>query len=102
MKARSWLVFTLALGALDLMGCKDLLKKKDPDTAPSATPVAVPSAVAVPIPTAPPIATAPAQPALDETSVPTSQDFEDEAFTKVTAANFRAEFTRLKTDISKQ
>jgi len=33
--------------------------------------------------------------------VPTSQDFEDEAFEKVTPANFRAEFARLKTDISK-
>ena len=101
MNARNWVVLTLAIGALGLLGCKDLLKKKDPDTAPSAVPVAVPSAVAVPIPTAPPIATAPAEPVVDEVAVPTSQDFEDEAFEKVTPANFRAEFARLKTEISK-
>ena len=101
MNPRVLLVVALAASTLGLGGCKDLLKKKDPDTAPSALPVAVPSAIALPIPTAPPIATAPAEAAVDETAVPTSQDFEDEAFAKVTPANFRAELTQLKTDISK-
>lgn len=101
MNARFVLAVVLASSALGLGGCKDLLKKKDPDTAPSATPVAAPSAVVLPEPTAPPIATAPVAAAVDETAVPTSQDFEDEAFEKVTPANFRAELTQLKTDISK-
>ncbi len=100
MNARFMLVIALAVSVLGLGGCKDLLKKRDPDTAPSAAPVAAPSAVVLPEPTAPPIATAPIA-AVDETAVPTSQDFEDEAFEKVTPANFRTELTQLKADIAK-
>jgi len=88
----------------ELGGCKDLLKKKDSEPAPSALPVAVPSAVIAPLPTAPPVPEVPAAPvaaAVDEKAVPTPQDFEDEAFTKVTPANFKAQFALLKADIGK-
>ena len=88
----------------ELGGCKALLKKKDPDPAPSALPIAVPSAVIAPLPeaagTAAPVADAPKL--LDENAVPTPQDFEDEAFEKVTAANFKAQFATLKAAIAKK
>ena len=83
----------------ELGGCKDLLKKKDSEPAPSAAPVAVPPAVIAPLPTTAP--EVPAAAAVDEKAVPTPQDFEDEAFEKVTAANFKAQFATLKTAISK-
>ena len=91
----------------ELGGCKGLLKKKDPDPAPSAAPVTAPPAVIAPLPeataSAAPVAEAPvAPPALDENAVPTPQDFEDEAFEKVTAANFKAQFTTLQTAITKK
>ena len=102
MNLRPLLVLVLTCSVTGLGGCKDLLKKKDPDAAPSATPVATtpPPAVVVPeIPTvAVPVAAAPV---VDETATPTPQDFEDEAAAKVTAANFKTEFATLKTAISK-
>jgi len=85
----------------ELGGCKDLLKKKDSEPAPSAIPVAVPSAVIAPLATTPPVPSVPAAVVVDEKVVPTPQDFEDEAFEKVTAANFKAQFSTLKTAISK-
>jgi len=92
----------LLLGSLaELGGCKDLLKKKDSEPAPSAAPVAVPSAVIAPLPTTPEAPATPPPVALDEKAVPTPQDFEDEAFEKVTAANFKAQFATLKAAISK-
>ncbi|MEO8903651.1 MAG: hypothetical protein ABI488_15320 [Polyangiaceae bacterium] len=86
----------------ELGGCKALLKKKDPDPAPSAT-VTAPPAVVAPLPTLSAVPTPEPAPvaAVDEATVPASQDFEDEAFTTVTAANFKAQFTTLKTAISK-
>ena len=93
----------LLLGAtVALGGCK-LLKKKTPEAAPSvaAAPVsAAPVAVAVP---AAPEVVAPvvaAEPPLDEATVPAPQDFEDEAFEKVTPANFKAELARLNKEIT--
>lgn len=86
----------------ELGGCKALLKKKDPDPTPSAAPVVAPPTVIAPVvpeATAAPVAAAVAAPALDEATVPTPQDFEDEAFTKVTAANFKAQFALLQADI---
>ena len=87
----------------ELGGCKDLLKKKDSEPAPSAAPVTAPPVVIAPLPTTPPVAVpeVPAPVAVDEKAVPTPQDFEDEAFEKVTAANFKAQFATLKTAISK-
>ena len=94
----------LLLGAtVALGGCK-FLKKKSPEEAPSvaAAPASAAPAVA---PVAPPPAelAAPAvaaAPPLDEASIPAPQDFEDEAFEKVTPANFKAELTRLNKEIT--
>jgi hypothetical protein len=87
----------------ELGACKDLLKKKDPDPAPAASVVAAPPVVIAPaLPTAVPVPEpAPVAAAVDESTIPASQDFEDEAFATVTSANFRAQFTTLKTAISK-
>ena len=89
----------------ELGACKALLKKKDPDPAPAASVVvAPPPAVVAPLPTvsaAPVPESAPVAAAVDETTIPASQDFEDEAFAKVTTANFRAQLTTLKAAISK-
>ena len=102
MNLRPFYALLLLSSLAELGGCKDLLKKKDSDPAPSAAPVAVPPAVIAPLPTTPPVPEAPAAPlAVDEKAVPTPQDFEDEAFEKVTAANFKAQFATLKADISK-
>jgi hypothetical protein len=89
----------------ELGGCKSLLKKKDPDAAPSATPVAsAPPTVIAPVVPELVASVAPAvvAPPLDENATPTPQDFEDEAFEKVTAANFKAQFTTLSTAIAKK
>jgi hypothetical protein len=93
----------LLLGAtIALGGCK-FLKKKAPEEAPS---VAAAPASAAPAPVAPPPApevAAPvvaAEPPLDEATIPAPQDFEDEAFEKVTPANFKAELARLNKEIT--
>jgi hypothetical protein len=102
MNLRPWYALLLASSVLELAACQSLLKKRDPDPAPSAAPVVTPPAVVAPVPTTPPVAeVAPNQATVDEATVPASQDFEDEAFAKVTTANFRAQFTQLKTDIAK-
>jgi hypothetical protein len=91
----------------ELGACKALLKKKDPDPAPAASVVvAPPPAVVAPLPTpiasaAPVPEAAPVAAAVDESTIPASQDFEDEAFAKVTTANFRAQLATLKVAISK-
>ena len=103
MNLRPLYALLLLSSLAELGGCKDLLKKKDSEPAPSATPVGVPPAVIAPLPTAPAVPEVPATPpvAVDEKAVPTPQDFEDEAFEKVTPANFKAQFATLKTAISK-
>ncbi len=87
----------------ELGACKALLKKKDPDPAPSATvAVTAPPAVIAPLPTPSALPTpepVPVAAAVDETTVPASQDFEDEAFGTVTAANFKVQFATLKAAI---
>lgn len=101
---RALFALVLLSSVAELGACKNLLKKKDAEPAPSATPVAAPSAVIAPLSSTPPLPEAPTAPppvAVDEKSVPTPQDFEDEAFEKVTAANFKAQFATLKTAISK-
>ncbi|HYP89892.1 MAG TPA: hypothetical protein VEQ59_17105 [Polyangiaceae bacterium] len=101
MNARSSLPLLLLVAAVGLGGC-GILKKKT-DAAPSATVAATSTAPVTPPPAAPPVAETAAvavAPALDEAAVPAPQDFEDEAFEKVTAANFKAELTRLTKEIS--
>jgi hypothetical protein len=89
----------------ELGACKALLKKKDPDPAPAASVVVAPLAVVAPLPTTTSAAAAadpaPVAAAVDESAVPASQDFEDEAFATVTAANFRTQLATLKVAISK-
>ncbi len=101
MNLRPFYALLLLSSLAELGGCKDLLKKKDSEPAPSALPVALPSAVIAPLPTTPPLPGVAAAAVVDEKAVPTPQDFEDEAFEKVTAANFKAQFATLKTAISK-
>lgn len=85
--------------AVSLFGCKSLLKKRVPVTAPSDS---APVAVAPPPPPATPAPVEPAAPtaAADDDSVPAPEDFEDEAFEKVTQANFKAEFARLQKEVA--
>lgn len=96
-------VLFLAAG-LGLGGCK-FLKKKTPDPEPTvaAAPAsAAPAALAAPAASyaAPASTVAALEPPLDESVVPTPQDFEDEAFEKVTTANFKAELARLNKEIA--
>jgi len=92
-----------SLGVLG--GCKGMLKKKGDDAAASAS-VAAAAAPAPVVPAAsaalaaPAYDAAPPPVALDENAVPAPQDFEDEAFEKVTPANFRAELARLQKEIN--
>lgn len=104
MNLRPFYALLLVSSLVELGACKGLLKKKDSEPAPSATPVAVPSAVIAPLPTTPAAPEVPATAApvaVDEKAVPTPQDFEDEAFEKVTPANFKAQFATLKAAIAK-
>jgi hypothetical protein len=92
---------TLLLASVTLGGCKFLKKKAPDDAAPTAA--AVPSSAPAPLPVpvaepAPPVAAA--LPTIDEAAVPAPQDFEDEAFEKVTTANFKAELARLNKEIT--
>lgn len=84
----------------ELGACQSLFKKKDPDPVASVAPILPPPTVVAPVVPAPVAAVAPA--AVDENAVPTPQDFEDEAFQNVTAANFKAQFTTLSTAIGKK
>lgn len=94
----SLLVLVLATSALG--GC-GILKKKQPEPAASVA-VAPPAAPTPPpvAPTAEPAPTVAAVPTVDEASIPAPQDFEDEAFQKVTEANFKAELARLTKEIT--
>lgn len=88
---------SLVVGCLllcSLAGCRSLLKKRD--SAESAAPVATAPPVASPAPA--PAAPAPTV-AIDDGAIPASQDFEDEAFAKVTTSTYKAEFARLKQEI---
>lgn len=103
MKARTLLHWwTAALLAVSLVGCKSLLKKRVPVAAPSDS---APVAAAPPAPTPPPAPVVPppadsAAATADDDGVPAPEDFEDEAFEKVTPANFKAEFARLQKEVA--
>ena len=60
MNRRFVYAFIVVSSLLELAGCKSLLKKRDPDPAPSAAPVVVPTALVAPLPTTPPLPEAPA------------------------------------------
>lgn len=86
--------------SLSLAGC-GILKKKQPE--PAASVAVAPTAAPPPPPVAPiaePAPAVPAVPTVDEASIPAPQDFEEEAFQKVTAANFKAELARLTKEIT--
>jgi hypothetical protein len=86
----------LVLGTLLVAGC-GILKKKQPEPVASATPaltappVATPATPAVAVPE-PPVTVA------DE-SVPAPEDFEDEAFEKVSDKTYKAELAGLKKEL---
>lgn len=98
---------TLVFGA---GGCRKLLKRGSSE-APAESVVVAPPPPPAPPPAPPPPAIPPAvdaEPApsgsaalveVPDEAVPAPEDFEDEAFEKVTATNFRTELTTLKTDI---
>lgn len=88
------LVVVITALALASAGCKSLLKKREPDPAASQAPAAPPLPVA---PSAAPVVEA-SKPVTDD-AVPTPEDFEDEAFEKVTSATYAAELERLKKEI---
>lgn len=111
MKLRALMFVALSASLVSLSGCKGLLKKKtDTDAAAAAASASAAAAIAaasaaiaaaaaaVP-PSAAPLEAAPPPVALDEATVPTPQDFEDEAAAKVTQANFKAEFAKLQKEI---
>jgi hypothetical protein len=85
-----------AVVVVSLGGCRSLLKKRD--SAESAAPIATAPPVATVAP-APAVAAPAATVAVDEGAIPASQDYEDEAFAKVTAGTYKAEFARLKQEI---
>jgi hypothetical protein len=72
-------LFVVVAGLFAGAGC-GFLKKKEPPPADSAPVAAAPAPVA-------------------DTDVPTSEDFEDEAVTKITAQNFTSELSELKKEI---
>ncbi len=96
--ALTGLALAITLGGS--VGC-GILKKKQPEPAASAVVAsAAPTPPVAPPPTAEAAPVAAAEPAIDEASVPAPQDFEDEAFEKVTSANFKAELARLNKEIT--
>lgn len=96
-RAQALVTLTLLLGVLS--GC-GLLKKK-PDAAASASAVAVAAPPAPPPPPAASVAVAkpaapPEPPPVADESIPTTEDFEDEAFEQVTDKTYKAEVDTLR------
>jgi hypothetical protein len=79
-----------------LLAC-GMLKKKQPDTEPSAAVSAAPppvvTTVVIPVPAIPP------EVKVADEAIPTSEDFEDEAFQKVTDKTYKTELDALKKEI---
>jgi hypothetical protein len=95
-RAQSLLTLGLLLGVL--LGCGLLKKKPDPATSASAAVVAAPPpppAVSVAVATPPP----PEPPPVPDESIPTPEDFEDDAFEKVTDKTYKAEVDTLRKEI---
>jgi hypothetical protein len=89
----------LVLGTSLLAGC-GILKKKQAEETPStaATAAAVPTTPAVVAPVAPVAAPEPTVTVADE-SVPAPEDFEDEAFEKVSDKTYKNELAGLKKEL---
>ena len=93
MNRQANLLLALAIGAALLAGC-GILKKKQTEPAPSASQV-----VLEPPPAATPLAPAPTpEPTLAVTddAIAAPEDFEDEAFQKISDKTYKAELDRLK------
>jgi hypothetical protein len=87
-------IAALVLGALLLSGC-GVLKKKQPEADASATATPVVAA-----PTAAPAVVAPEPTvAVADESVPAPEDFEDEAFEKISDKTYKAELAGLKKEL---
>ena len=103
MNLRPLYALLLLSSIAELGACQSLFKKKDPDPVASVAPILPPPTVIAPVVPAPVATVAAVAPAaVDENAVPTPQDFEDDAFQNVTAANFKAQFTTLSTAIAKK
>jgi hypothetical protein len=89
-------IAALALGALLLSGC-GVLKKKQPEADASAT--ATPVVAAPTTPPAAPLAAPEPTVAVADESVPAPEDFEDEAFEKVSDKTYKAELAGLKKEL---
>ncbi len=80
---REYARIAMALGlACSLVGCRSLFKKDAPPA--EEVDAGAPQAAA----------------AADESAIPVSQDFEEEAQEKVTPSNFKSELAKLKKDIT--
>jgi hypothetical protein len=90
MSARLLLACALVL-SVGLGSCRFLKKKED--SAPAATVTAAPPPVA---PAPPPVASTTVAPVADP---PTTEDYEEEAFEKITAENFEGELTKLEKEL---
>jgi hypothetical protein len=89
-------IAALALGAVLLSGC-GVLKKKQPEADASAT--ATPVVAAPTTPPAAPVAAPEPTVAVADESVPAPEDFEDEAFEKVSDKTYKAELAGLKKEL---
>lgn len=97
-RARLQSVVTLSLLLGVLLGCGLLKKKPDPAASASAAVVAAPPPPAVSVAVAKPAAP-PEPPPVPDESVPTAEDFEDEAFEQVTEKTYKAEVDTLRKEI---
>jgi hypothetical protein len=96
-RIQSLVTLSLLLGVL--LGCGLLKKKPDPAASASAALAAAPPVAAptVSVAAAPP--TPPEPPPVPDESVPTAEDFEDEAFEQVTDKTYKAEVDTLRKEI---
>jgi len=86
--------FALVLGVLLVAGC-GVLKKKQPEPAASASQAAAPT----PPPAVPPPAAPAAEVTVADDAIPAPEDFEDEAFEKVSDKTYKSELDSLKKEI---
>jgi hypothetical protein len=94
-RVQSLLTLVLLLGVL--LGCGLLKKKPSPAPSASAPVAAAPPPAATSVAVAPPAP--PEPPPVADESIPTAEDFEDEAFEKVTDKTYKAEIDTLRKEI---